>query len=93
MTRERSRVFVTSDHHFGPSSSLRFMRTFTPKREREPGAKWNAIVDSNDLVYYNGDFSDAAVVCHDCIRIWYNAPCIVVRTPLTRRGRRDHLFE
>ena len=50
-------VFVTSDHHFG-SASLSFMRTFTLEQERELGAKWNAVVGSDDLVYYNGDFSD-----------------------------------
>ena len=52
-------VFVTSDHHFGSAaSSLSFMRTFTFEQERELIAKWNAVVGPDDLVYYNGDFSD-----------------------------------
>ena len=52
-------IFVTSDHHFGSWKLNGIFRTFTLAQEEELVAKWNSIVEPNDIVYYNGDFCDS----------------------------------
>lgn len=51
-----SSIFVTSDHHFGSYKKL--FSVFSKDEEDELVAKWNKVVKPNDIVLYNGDFSD-----------------------------------
>lgn len=51
-------TFVTSDHHFGSWKLNGLFNTFSLAQEEELVAKWNSVVEPNDIVYYNGDFCD-----------------------------------
>ena len=58
MSNVLKHTFVTSDHHFGSWQLPGFLKVFTQEQEKELIAKWNSIVEKDDLVYYNGDFCD-----------------------------------
>lgn len=53
-----SKVFVTSNHHFGSHLLLPQFQIYTKKQEDELIDKWNSVVGKNDMVIYNGGFGD-----------------------------------
>lgn len=53
-----SKVFVTSNHHFGSHLLLPQLQIYTKKQEDELIDKWNSVVGKNDMVIYNGSFGD-----------------------------------
>lgn len=57
-----SHTFVTSDHHFGSWQLPSAFRVFSQAQEKELIEKWNMTVGIDDIVYYNGDFSDCNVI-------------------------------
>ena len=61
MSNALKHTFVTSDHHFGSWKLLSFFKVFSKEEENSLIEKWNSIVSKDDVVYYNGDFSDCNV--------------------------------
>ena len=53
-------VYFTSDHHFGHSGARSFYRrpfATVAEMDREMIARWNAIIRSDDEIWYLGDFA------------------------------------
>ena len=54
------RIWITSDHHFGHINIIRFQnRPFDDvnKMDSELIARWNEVVNHDDVVYHLGDFT------------------------------------
>ena len=66
MSNVLQHTFVTSDHHFGSYRLPSFLSVYSRDEEIELIDKWNSIVGKDDIVYYNGDFSDASTVVELC---------------------------
>lgn len=61
MINNLDRMFVTSDYHFGSWRLLSPFAVFTKDEEIELISKWNSVIKKNDIVFYNGDFSDCSI--------------------------------
>ena len=58
--QDGSKVFFTSDHHFGHTNIIRFCNRPWPtisEHNRALIANWNAIVPEDGIVFHLGDFS------------------------------------
>lgn len=66
MANSLQHAFVTSDHHFGSWRLPGPFAVFSQEQEKELIEKWNSVVGKDDLVYYNGDFSDAGTIIELC---------------------------
>lgn len=66
MANSLQHIFVASDHHFGSWRLPKPFAVFSQDQEKELIEKWNSVVDKDDLIYYNGDFSDAGTIIELC---------------------------
>lgn len=55
-------TFITSDHHFGSWQLRGFLQVFSQDEDEIHIEKWNSVVKPDDVVLYNGDFSDDSVL-------------------------------